>query len=133
MIATAFISALAFWFVAEYEFVNIVASASAESPDQKRTIVVESKIHKSLFRQFRTVESRIIMSNGTVGMVQYHWLGSPQTESSNPPDLQTLGNESIKWASDSETVTYHVTDIESATIWMNGDRKAKIRRRTNGE
>jgi hypothetical protein len=133
MIATALISALTFWFVAEYEFVDTVASATAVSPDQKRTIVVESKTHKSLFRQFRTVESRIIMSNGAVGMVQHHWLGSPQTESPNPPDLQTLGSESIKWSSDSETVTYHVTDIESATIWMSGGREAEIHRRTSGE
>ena len=118
-----------FWFVAEYEFVDIVSTARATSPDQKRTVVVNSKTHKSLFRQFRTVESKIIMSNGAVGMIQYHWLGSPDTVSSIPPDLKTLGADSIAWSPDSESVTYHVTDIESATIWMRGDRKAEIKLR----
>lgn len=126
MIAIAAVSALTFWFAAEYEFVNIVATTTSTSPDQKRRIVVQSKTHKSLFRQFRTVESTIFMSNGAVGMIQRHWLSSPETKSSNPPNFQATGTDLIRWSSDSQSVTYPVTDAESATIWLSGDRKTEI-------
>ena len=130
MIAMAVVSVLLFWFVAEYEFVTVVGTASSTAPDRKRTIVIESKIHKSLFRQFRTVESTIFMSNGATGMIHYHWLGPPQTESSDPPDLELLGSKAITWGSDSKTVTYHITDNESATIWLTGNprRKTEVHR-----
>jgi len=120
MIAVALISVLLFWFIAEYEFVAVVASANSTSPDRKRTIVVASKTHQSLFRRYRTIEARIVMSNGVTGFTQYHWLGSGEITSTIPPDFQSLGAAAIVWSPDSNSVTYHVTDIESATIWLTG-------------
>jgi len=137
MIAIAVVALLLFVFLAEYDFTSVVDTASSQSPDGKRTIVVELKDHNSLYRRFKTIEAKIYVGqNETPGSVQHHWLGEPETESSIPPDYQKLGAAAIKWSADSNSVAYHITDIESATIFFGKDnRKTEIHRhvQANGE
>ena len=120
-IAIAMMSVLSLVFAAEYEITNVVGSASQLSPDKKRTAIVECTVHSSLYRTYRTVDTKIIMANGETGILQHHWLGPPETESTLPPDLKNFDTPPITWSTDSKSVTYKITDLESATLWVAGD------------
>ena len=91
---------------------------SIQSPDKQTTLVIKTRVHKPLTRHYEStsIVAMVYAADGKVSFYRSHTIDPSTTASLIPADYSELEPANIDWSSDSKTVTYPVTDLESVTI-----------------